>query len=90
MADSVLSRDWSSRWRPVRNVLALAVVVLAVVAVPLWLLLDVLSGTPIGNWPTALSRNAGLVLVTGIWSLLVLTLYGGHLRAAVRDYRRHF
>jgi hypothetical protein len=80
----VLREDWDSEYRELRDFLAVLATTLVGLSPPYFLLFTALSGNAVTAWPDVLDANLGLVTVVWLWTLVVLSAFGGRLLAYYR------
>jgi hypothetical protein len=83
-APGVLRDDWDSNYRELRDFLAVLVTTLVALSPPYYLLWTAFSGRGITALPDVLDANLGLVTVLWLWTLVILSAFGGRLVARYR------
>lgn len=88
-APAVLRADWESPWRPLRNLLAVALtIVAALVPALFWLQIFVDQTTgPNVQFGAAFAKNTPAIALALLWTLIVLAQFGPKLGEQWRHYR---
>jgi hypothetical protein len=89
-APAILRADWESPWRPLRDLLAVALTVVVAAAPALFWLNIFLeqASRPTVTFGKALAQNMPAIALAILWTLIILALFGPKLAEEWRAYRR--
>lgn len=89
-ASAILRADWDSQWRPVRDLLAVALTVVVALAPALFWLNIFLNqaAKPNTTFETAVAQNAPAIALALLWALIIGAQFGPKLGEQWRIYRQ--